>query len=51
MNPVLYEPFNIVVQYRVIFPRAMFGLRAANLNQQVVVIGGDDTEHERDEVL
>ena len=34
------------------FPRAMTGLRASNLNQQVVVTGGwMDGYHCRDEVL
>ena len=35
-----------------IFPRALHGLRAAHLNQQVVVTGGKDDDYNyRDEVL
>ena len=35
-----------------IFLRAMWGLKAAHLNQQVVVTGGqDDERNNRDEVL
>ena len=36
----MYEPFKSVVQCRLIFPRGLFGLRAAHLNQKVVFIGG-----------
>ena len=34
-----------------IFPRALSGLIAAHLNQQVVVTGGQDGSNSRDEVL
>ena len=47
----MYEPLKGVVQCRVNFPRALFGLRAAHLNQQVVVTGGYDGRSNRDEVL
>ena len=45
------EPFKRVVQGRVNFPRALAGLRAAHLNQQMVVTGGYDGRKYRDEVL
>ena len=34
-----------------IFPRALTGLRAAHLNQQMVVTGGQHGSKDRDEVL
>ena len=34
-----------------IFPRVLYGLRAAHLNQKVVVVGGYDGSKARDEVL
>ena len=36
------KPFKSVVQCRLNFPRALFWLKAAHLNQQVVVTGGLD---------
>ena len=51
----MFEPFDTaldVVQGRVNFSRALQGLRAALLNQQVIVTGGwDDGYNNRDEVL
>ena len=46
-------PFTIAifVQCAFDFPRALTGLRAAHLNQQVVVVGGLDGSKDRDEVL
>ena len=43
--------FKISMFVQCAFPRAVYGLRAARLNQQVVVVGGADRGIYRDEVL
>ena len=49
-------PFKLVMFFSsvlLIFPRTLAGLRAAHINQQVVVVGGWDGDNSRvrDEVL